>query len=122
MIEFAPGWQLSINEERGWLCTRLAVTDDRVREAPLADTVTGLADTRVVYRVIFELADGLVLHSLLVGELVVLHKRLCLKGGALRLCGFSTYNYEVIRLMQLTDRFPNFADRQAAVEGREQTP
>lgn len=120
MIEFAPGWRLHVDDGLGWLFTRLAVSDDRAREAPLADAVAGLADARGLYRVVFELSDGLVLHSLVVGELVVLHKRLCLKGGALRLCAFSAYNYEVIRLMQLGDRFQNYADRRAAVEGREQ--
>jgi hypothetical protein len=117
MIEFAPGWSLAIDDAGDWLFVRLATANDRYSEPELADAVDGLARQRKRFRVIFEMAADLILHSHLVGELVMLHKRLCLQGGALRLCGFTEYNFEVIRMMQLTDRFHNFPDRQTAVAG-----
>ena len=35
----------------------------------------------------------------------------------MRLCDLSRENYRVIELMQLTDRFPNYPDREHAVMG-----
>ncbi len=117
MLEFAPGWCLAIDDAGDWLFVQLATANDRYSEPELADAVDGLARQRGRFRVIFEMAADLILHSHLVGELVMLHKRLCLQGGALRLCGLTEYNFEVIRMMQLTDRFHNYPDRQAAVAG-----
>lgn len=118
MIEFAPGWCLMVDEAGDWLFVRLATADEEhYSHAELADAVGELARQRGRFRVIFEMAADLILHSQLVGELVVLHKRLCLQGGALRLCGFTDYNFDVIRMMQLTDRFHNYPDRQAALAG-----
>ena len=51
----------------------------------------------------------------LIGQLVRLNKQVQEQGGVLRLSGLSPRNQEVLRLSQLDDRFPQYADREAAV-------
>lgn len=118
MREFAPGWLLSSEQLPHWLLVRLTrFGDDPAIEPPVADAVLRLADAQGQHRIIFELSDGVLLASRLVGQLVTLHKRLHLKSGALRLCGLSDHNFEVIRLMRLSDRLPNYDTRESAIAG-----
>lgn len=118
MHQFAPGWLLTTEHVPHWMIVRLTrFGDDAAPEPPVADAVVRLADEQSQHRIIFELADNVLLASRLVGELVELHKRLHLKSGALRLCGVSAYNFEVIRLMRLADRLPNYDTREAAIAG-----
>ena len=83
----------------------------------MADAVYGEAERLSVFRVLVEFDPRLNLHSSLVGQLVSLQKRICLRGGQFRMCGLSQENYEVVRLMRLTDRLPNYPDRQSALNG-----
>jgi len=83
----------------------------------LADAVMSVAGERGSHRIIFDLGDGLMLTSLLSGQLVILHKRVHLKGGILRLCGLSEFNRDVLRLMGVLDRFHTYSDRGAAERG-----
>lgn len=118
MHEFAPGWLLASDHLPHWLVVKLVTFGgDAAPEPPVASAILQLADEQSQHRIIFELADNVLLGSRLVGQLVELHKRLYLKSGALRLCGLSDHNFEVIRLMRLQDRLPNYATREAAIAG-----
>lgn len=116
--ELARGWFLQVEPVPDWLLARLVQGgDDIAPDPPLADKVYSVAEQQGVFRVLLEFDPRVALHSFLVGQLVALQKRVWLRGGLLRLCGVSPANYEVIRLMRLSDRLPNYADRQAALGG-----
>jgi len=117
-MDLAPGWELQVDESPDWLFFRLAaVSDDRAAEPPLAEAIQKKSAESGVRRVIFELADGTMLQSFVAGQMVLLMKWAYLNDGAFRICGFTDDNYYVIRLMHLTDRFPNYQNREAAVMG-----
>lgn len=117
MHEFARGWGTELEHLTDWLVIRLFTHgDDRASEPPLADALFKVAETQQRFRVIVEPEPGLHFRSWFVGELITLHKRLHLRGGALRLAGVTDGNHEVIRLMRLTDRIPVFPNRDAAVQ------
>jgi anti-anti-sigma regulatory factor len=57
------------------------------------------------------------LSSSLLGQLVMLHKRLYTQGGVLRLCGLSPDQQQVICSSRLEGRFPAYQNREQAVWG-----
>lgn len=116
--ELARGWFLQVEHAPDWLLMRLVQgANDAASDPPVADAVYVEAERQGVFRVLMEFDPRLNLHSSLVGQLVSLQKRICLRGGLFRMCGMSPENYEVIRLMRLTDRLPNYPDRQSALDG-----
>ena len=66
---------------------------------------------------VLELDEVDCLHSYLVGQLVLLHKRLSTHDGMLRLAGVSDHNQNVLRACRLESRFPQYANRTDAVHG-----
>lgn len=118
MPELAHGWHLDADVIGEWLCFRIAPTGSRAAdEATFAESVWSLARQHGTTRLAFELDGSLPLTSLLVGQLVMLHKRAHLSGGTLRLCGLSPDGERVLRLMGLAERFPNYPSREAALAG-----
>ena len=65
-----------------------------------------------------ELDEVELLHSYLVGQLVLLHKRISTHGGVMRVCGLSPGNQQVLHLCRLEGRFPHYEDREHAVLGQ----
>ena len=117
MPEIACGWGTELEHVGGWLVFRLfTYGDNRAGEPPVAEALLGIAESQQQFRVIVEPAPEVAFRSHLVGQFITLHKRLHLKGGALRLSGVSACNYDVIRLMRLTDQIPSFPDRHTAMQ------
>jgi anti-anti-sigma regulatory factor len=118
MIDVALGWQLEIDESPEWLFVRvIRVQGDAVLEPPLADAIWSLAANKETYRLVAEWQSAVPLRSHVIGQLVLLHKRCHQHDGTLRLCAFPAETYEAFRVMRLADRFPNYRDREAAVNG-----
>jgi anti-anti-sigma regulatory factor len=118
MIDIAPGWQLMIDESSEWLFVRvMRLAGDADLEPPLARAIWGFAENNQTYRLVLEWPSVGPMHSYVIGQLVLLHKRCHQHGGTLRLCAFPPEAYEVLQIMRLADRFPNYRDRQAAVNG-----
>ena len=116
MHEFAQGWGTELEHLTDWLIVRLyAYGHERANEPPLSDAVFGIAESQNRFRVIVEPDPGVDFRSYLVGQFITLHKRLHLHGGALRLSGVTAGNYDVLRLMRLTDHIPAYPDRHAAL-------
>jgi anti-anti-sigma regulatory factor len=110
-----PGWSLDTDFERDWLYLRASRIPGQSSDDTLfADAVFAVANQRNNHRLILDLGSELMLTSLLAGQLVILHKRVHLKGGSLRLCGMSDFNRDVLRLMGVLDRFHLYSDRGAA--------
>lgn len=109
------GWNFDVGAERDWTYIRLTrVPQESGDDTQLADAIMALIDPRSHHRLVLEFSDGQILTSLVAGQLVLLHKRIHLKGGALRLCRMSMFNRDVLRLMGVLDRFHIYPDRSAA--------
>lgn len=115
---FAPGWRLDADAGPEWLFVRIVrESREAASEPPLAESVWMLAERRGLQRIVLELDGGLLLTSYLIGQVVLLHKRVLLSGGLVRMCGVSAHNYRVLEHMRFADRFPNYPNREAAVMG-----
>jgi anti-anti-sigma regulatory factor len=118
VTDVGTDWQLSVDESSEWLFFHLQrLGQGFTPEPPLAATVWKIVEERGRRRLVFELHEGTLLTSFLVGQLVLLHKRAVMAQGTFRLCGFSEQNHLTLRLMGLAERFPNFRSREDAVMG-----
>ncbi len=118
MIEIAPNWQLYVDVGPEWLFFRLGTSARNADTSPpLAERVWSIAEDNRIYRFVIELEPQVALTSHLVGQFVLLHKRSHQSGGVMRLCGLADANYQVLKIMQLHDRFPNYPTRNDAVMG-----
>jgi anti-anti-sigma regulatory factor len=118
MPGLAQGWNLDAETAGEWLCLRVVQGgSDMPTEPPVAEAIWSLLREHGKVRLIVELDASLPLASLLVGQIVMLHKRAHLSGGTLRLCGLSADQEHVLRLMGLAERLPNYASRAAALAG-----
>lgn len=118
-VPVADGWHLEIDEGPEWLFLRLIRThEDAAPEPPVATSGWAIAQERQKSRLVFELGEHMLLTSFLVGQLILLHKRAELAGGRFRIQGFSSQNYETLKMTRVAERFPNYASREDAVLGR----
>lgn len=118
MLQMAPGWNLDVERGPDWLFVRLRCLSENIWDAPpLAETLWSLLEQHFTYRLVLECDEVQWLHTTLLGQLVLLHKRLAMHGGTLRLCGLTPANREVLRSCRLDSRLPTFADRAEAVLG-----
>jgi len=108
--------------ERGpdWLFVRLHGDEEGVAdESDLADQLLSLMEREFTHRLVLELDDVELLHSRLMGQLVRLHKRICMEGGLLRLCGLSPQNLRALQATRLEQCLPLYSDRSDAVMARQ---
>ena len=117
MTMLSTTWQLHCEVTPEWLFVRLNADDQGHAPESLNDEVWREAQQHQIFRLVFEKDDRLMLTSHLVGQLVLLHKRCHEAGGVARICAFDSSSYEVLRTMRLHERFPNYVDRHAAVNG-----
>jgi anti-anti-sigma factor len=119
MVEIAPGWELDVDREPNWLLVKLRSPDPTASDpSSLAEALWELLQQHRTDHLVLELDQMPVLYTSLIGQLVLLHKRLCVHGGAMRLCGLSPHNQEVLHICRLDDRFPPYRTREDAVLGR----
>ena len=118
ILDLAPGCAVELDRGPGWLFVRLQGTSPRDLEGvDFAERIWQLLEQEFGHRVVLELDAIELLQSSLVGELVLLHKRVCTRDGVMRVCGLSDSNYEVLRTNRLHHRFPRFQTREEAVMG-----
>ncbi len=98
MVEFAAGWRLDVEPTPEWLFLVIHRSGPSVDLMPeLAEQVWQIAEQHGVFQLVIEFAAGVHLSSHLVGQLVLLQKRVCQNGGKLRLCGLLQDNDLVLR-------------------------
>jgi anti-anti-sigma regulatory factor len=119
MVQIAPGWSVDLDRGPDWLFVRVhpPVDDLTPDTPPLADAVWSLLEQHCLHRVVLEMDEMSRLYSPLIGQLMLLHKRIYNDGGLLRLCGLSSENQEVLHTTRLDGQLPNYADRGEAVMG-----
>jgi len=121
MVSVSPGWELDV--ERGPDCLFVRpqnVPADRkaidVDDAPqLAEAVWALLEQNFTHRLVLELDRVELLRSYLIGQLILLQKRICAHDGLMRICGLSGANYESLEHCGLGSHFPQYATRNEAV-------
>lgn len=103
--------------ERGpdWLFVRPHAADDVEDVSTLAEQVWGLLEQNFTNRLVLELNDIRHLSSSLIGQLILLYKRIHMHDGMMRICGLSPRNEAVLALCRLGPMMPNYADRNEAV-------
>lgn len=117
-LELASGWQTEVDRGPDWLFVRLRPPANGNGDSfPLAEHIWEFMRQHFATRVVLELDELPLLRSALIGQLVLLHKRVHSQGGIIRLAGVSDANQSVLRMMRLEDRFPQFTTRIEAVAG-----
>jgi hypothetical protein len=109
---------LDIDRGPDWLFIRLRLPPTDLLDAvPVAEPIWNVVDQYHLYRVVLELDQISLLHSYLIGQLVLLQKRLHTHDGVLRVCGLSPGNENVLHTARMDAYLPNYANRGDAVMG-----
>ena len=124
MNQVAQAWELCVDRGPDWLFVRPRGLSADLLEAPaIAEQIWGLLEQNFLRRLVLEMDEIPYLNSHMIGQLVWLHKRIVTHDGLMRICGLSEANQEVLRMVRLETRFPQFRDREQAVMGhRPQQP
>lgn len=83
----------------------------------VADRLWQLMNQQFIHRMVLEMHEVEFLPSVLMGQLVMLHKRVLQNDGALRLCGLNPQCAEALHLCRLDQALPHFDCREDAVHG-----
>jgi anti-anti-sigma factor len=117
MIETAAGWGLDVDRGPDWIFVRVHPRNGFDDAPGLAESVWGVLEQSFVYRVVLELDEIALLHSPIIGQLVLLSKRVHSHGGLLRLCGVSDANRSILQMCRLEGALPFYENRGDAVMG-----
>ena len=105
--------------ERGpdWLLVKLAGPADGAEWAGLADTLSSLSSQHFTYRFVLDCEELVLIDSALIGQLLLVERRMRQHGGLLRLCGLSAASQQALHQCRLDGRLPHFANRTQAILG-----
>ncbi len=118
MQELAAGWAVGVERGPDWLFVRLYDPSTYPSEGnQLADELWALMECHFTHRIILELDQISVLRSHLIGQLVLLHKRVHTHGGLMRICGLAPQCLQALRMCGVDTRLPHYASREQAVMG-----
>lgn len=98
-----------------WLFVRLNPSLNQMDD--VADRLWTLMTQQFVHRIVLEMDEVRFLPSLLIGQLIMLQKRVLEHDGAMRLCGLSPSCIDAIKICRLDHALPNFDCREDAVHG-----
>jgi anti-sigma B factor antagonist len=114
----APSWTADVERGPNWLFLRVHAPEKSAASCEdLADVVWQTMEQHFANRVVLELDNLKMLNSRLIGQLVLLQKRICTKGGTLRVCGLSDASQAALHSTRLDSQFPCYRDRTDAVMG-----
>ena len=108
-------FEFEVERGPGWLFVRLPDIPLYDQSTNLADQLWTLLNQHFVYRLVLEMDEVHLLSSSLMGQLVMLQKRVLQHDGALRLCGLSPSCQQALHLCRLDQIMPNFPTQEAAV-------
>jgi len=114
----ARGWDFDVQRGPDWLFVRPRCLGSSALDArPFAEQVWMLLEQHFAHRLVLEMGDVDHLDSHLVGQLLLLYKRIHTHDGMMRICGLSAPNDDVLRTCRLEGHFPSFRNRADAVMG-----
>lgn len=116
LAEATRSWTFDVNRGPGWLFVRVHGPADGDTDAShLAESIWEIMQQQFARRVVVDLSDLKLLRSVVVGQLVQLHKRVYMHEGLMRIAGLNDHNYSVLQACRLHDRFPQFRTAEEAV-------
>jgi len=107
--------EIEVDRGPDWLFVRLHPDQQRLDQ--VADRLWSVLNKHFIYRLVLEMDDVEMIPSQLMGQLVMLQKRVLQHGGALRLCGLSPQCEQALHFCRLDQALPHFANREDAVHG-----
>lgn len=123
MVQAAYSLIADVERGPGWLLIKLGAPADAASEeaqpdwSALAESLWLLMGQHFTYRLVLECNQIALLDSTLIGQLLLLERRIRNQGGVVRLCGLSEVNQRALRQCRLESRLPHFANRNEAVQG-----
>jgi anti-anti-sigma factor len=116
-MTLATGWRIDVDRGPAWLFLKVHPPDEIFTdESDFAESVWDMASAHFVYRIVLEMEAISLLPSRMIGQLVLLQKRLQKQGGVLRLSGLNDECQRVLRTCRLDDNLKSFPDRECAVK------
>jgi len=118
MQELTAGWSLDVDRGPGWVFVTIhGPRNCEVEGVPIAAEIWSVLDSSMTYRVVVEMQHVPLLRSYLIGQLVLLNKRVATHGGTMRLAGMSNANQSALAACRLDTIFPQYHDRDEAMHG-----
>ena len=118
MIQAVAGLLRDVERGPDWLLVKLAgATHGAADWAGLADSLSSLSNQHFTYRLVLDCDEIGLLDSALMGQLLLVERRMRQQGGLLRLCGLSEASQQALHQCRLDGRLPHFATRTQAVLG-----
>ena len=109
-------WGVEVDRGPDWLFVRLH--PGKAEPEGVADKLWSIADRHFIYRLVLEMDELNMIPSRLMGQLVMLQKRMLQRQGALRLCGLNDDCEQALHFCRLDSALPNYESREDAVMGR----
>ena len=98
-----------------WLIVRVQI--DREDVDQFSELIWDLVEKHFVYRLVLEMDDVAFMPSVMMGQLVMLQKRLLQHDGSLRLSGLSPECEEALHFCRLDHTLSHFDTREDAIHG-----
>lgn len=118
MTQLTDGWQVDVERGPDWLFVKLHPDQfPGGQPSDVADRMWALLQCHLLRRLVVELDDVPLLSSHLIGQLLLLQKRVHANGGLMRVCGVSPAGKESLRALRLREHFADFSCREEAVMG-----
>ncbi len=115
MLDTSPALKLDVERGPDWIFIKVNPPDSWDEAPPLADAVWAILERSFTYRVVLEMDQLPLLRSCVIGQLILLARRVHAHDGLLRICGLSEHNHEVLTAARLGAYLPNYRDRSEAV-------
>jgi anti-anti-sigma factor len=115
MAELMGSKELQIERGPDWLFVRLRPDPEHLDQ--VAERLWALLNQHFVYRLVLEMDEVDFLPSVLMGQLVMLQKRILQHDGALRLCGLTDSCEQALHFCRLDHTLAHFKTREDAVRG-----
>ena len=113
----AEGWKVDVQRGPEWIFARVYALGAEPPEVSIAERLWELLEHHTQYRLVLELDDVPLLHSWMIGQLLLLKKRIHQHGGMLRLCGLSDQAMDILRVSRLSWYLDHYPNRHDAVMG-----
>ena len=118
MVQLAGEWDLEVERGPDWLFVTVHPGDHLDFESPeMADQLWEVLNKHFTYRVVLDMDEVELMTSQLIGQLIMLLKRVLQHEGALRICHLRPACQDALRLSRLESVLPNYDTRAEAVLG-----
>jgi anti-anti-sigma factor len=115
MTELMGSKEMEVERGPDWLFVRFRPDHEPLDR--VAEQLWALLNQHFVYRLVLEMDEVDFLPSVLMGQLVMLQKRVLQHDGALRLCGLTPSCAEALHFCRLDHTLAHFETRADAVRG-----